>query len=194
MNYRETWSRGIREAVLEHLAPLGYVGQELDGASYVAESECLRILFELEHGGFLTSLQPKMFPDGRQVAIAAAMAVYAPEVYFFSKLVRNAAELGLEIDRQIGVLAQYCKPLLLCDMGRWQEIEKADALAKAPPPNDETTEGFVQRMRRIAEVAHQYGDHTRVYLAYTHIRARGVTLTPDEERKLQEAKNYWEVM
>jgi hypothetical protein len=115
----------------------------------------------------------------RNIALSAILQVLAPDVQFEFRYVRSSRKMREEVERQVRLLIQYCRPMLEGDFSAWSLIiEFIQAMGESA--ESQTIDKWSSIMKQILTNALEKKDYALASQACSLLRRYRVELTCEE--------------
>jgi hypothetical protein len=198
--WQELLDGAVRQGHSRFLRGFGFELREEDPDTFVAQSRCCLIRIGLDRHSVAIDVAPlsgRDVPKYEEIALVWLLDALAPkpltrDEFVNFGLLRFPEQLKDEVGRQLGLLVQYCRPVLLGDMQYWERVERRMDLMKNAPPvarPELTPEQRIARLHRVAREAYDRADYVYAFTCYNVLEADGEIT--DEERRLYEEARRW---
>jgi hypothetical protein len=115
----------------------------------------------------------------RDIDLGLILRVVAADVQFVPKYVRSSGEMREELERQVSLLLEHCRPMLDGDFSAWPSVLEF-AQTMWGPAQGETMEAWVPKAKQMMSDALEKNDYQVASQLWLCLRLRGVDLTPEE--------------
>lgn len=179
----------------EMLEKFGVSLQRVDDRFAEGASRHVRIILMFEmNGRVFVKMAPLCYAGtGYQgmINLERILFVLAPELQFIVHDTENSsAKIQAEVDRQITLLVQYCRPLLEGDISSWPEIVEFNSLFQVPLHlYDEVLKEWSSVMKKLMSSAVEKQNYVLVHNVCAAMALRGIELTQEEAAAYQLAEH-----
>jgi hypothetical protein len=115
--FQERVPRTFRFLVERH----GFALDRSDDYAFIARSPHSDVLVELDWGSIVVSIRPTQ--TGRAVRLSFIVGAMDPSILFLPRYPWGPEDASDEIDRQAGLLANFCTDILSGDFSKWASLE-----------------------------------------------------------------------
>ncbi len=122
-------------------------------------------------------------------SLGEILYVLDPELPFQEGRIGNVMKTREEIMRQLDLLEQYCRPMLLGDFSVWPKIVEHFEIFGGPR-DGETLDMWASRMRQILSGALKRQQHWLVFGVCFHLQRFDVELSREEKAAWREADRH----
>jgi hypothetical protein len=148
--------------VFVELAPLGYTERH---GTYLLR--CGHPAVEVDKGPEVADYCP----------LETILRVVAPEVRLVPRYVRSSGEMREEVERQVHLLLEHCRPMLEGDFSAWPSVLEA---SRVGPAEGETREAWVSKMKQMLSEAMEIKDYPWADQVCFNLKVQRANLTPEE--------------
>jgi hypothetical protein len=99
----------------------GFALDRNDDYAFIARSQHSDVLVELDWGSIVVSIRPTQ--TGRAVRLSFIVGAMDPSILFLPRYPWGPEDASDEIDRQAGLLANFCADILNGDFSKWASLE-----------------------------------------------------------------------
>ncbi|HEY3298210.1 MAG TPA: hypothetical protein VGK34_06090 [Armatimonadota bacterium] len=150
------------------------------------QSAHIQMVISTEKQLILMSAAPLGYHDPKYpymtgVDLSTILMVLAPELQRAPKYTGSPAKLRDELEEQVRLLTEYCRPMLEGDDSQWTSILEFKQFL-AGPADGETTESWVLRMKSRLIDALDNKNYLLAERICWNLRLRQVALSADEKR------------
>lgn len=184
----------VTDIAPRYLADFGVTLKKVDPHMFSGESNTARVTVVVDpNNAIAVRVGPRGLSSGilEDAELSWILLALAPDLQFAGKRPRSPKRIPHEIDRQLGALVQYGRPILEGDTSAWRRVQETLSEFGGPLVG-ETRESWIKRLTDIANRAYSDGNYLIALRAYWPLVLRGENLTPEEKRLYDDANRQVE--